>query len=670
MIVGHLSLVLALIISIYSAVAFLLGAILGCHQLCASARKGVFVVFGLYTVAMATMVYALISNDFSIGLVEGGSSRDLQLHYKIGALYSNNTGSLLFWGWLISLFTCVLAIEKRNNFPDIIPYALSILIAIQAFFLGMVTVVVNIYERNPLPPDDGIGLNPVWQNPAILIHPPLLFIGYAGFAVVFAFIIGALIAGKSGNNWVLGIRRWALFAWCALGMGNLVGAWWAYTESGWGGYWVWDSVQNASLMPWLLGTAFLHSIAVQRKRGYLKKWSVFLAVSTFVFTLGGAFITHGGMDSDLHGFGTTPFVEYLFASTIIVSLISFVLAIWRREELRNDNDKPLTLYSREGSCMVANMLFTMIVVWVLFLTSYPRLSATFGSPVILERNVFDWGCGPMLLLMVFCMGIVPLLGWGKSSSRMLRRNLLYSFLGVFLIVIVILMSGIGNWYAVAALVCGFPLATIFREWFKGTRVYHRTSQENYLHSFTSLTWGNKPRYGGFVAHIGIILIALGVIGSSMYGVDKFATLDLGQSMEIKGYTLTNNGLSYDDETETDIYSGQPDGKEVVAAEITIYRDEQYLKTVFPTRNHLVSQNTYQADSVIQTTIIDDLIVRLSGYDLEAASASLNVMVNPLVIWIWIGAGILLVGGTIAFWPERRVSTLVKKHSQTVLEDSK
>jgi cytochrome c-type biogenesis protein CcmF len=519
--IGQITLILALIFAICSAVASVAGTLKKNQLLAVFARNALTAVCVLYTFAIGIMLYALISNDFGMELVAKHSSKDLHLIYKIAALYSDKAGSLMFWGWLISMFALVLTFQKGQAFKNVIRQAIGILSVILAFFLVLITLVVNVFSHSPVSLQDGLGLNPQLQNPGIVIHPPLLFLGFAGFAIVFAFTIGVLILGYKDKPWVNGVRRWALFSWCMLGLANLVGAWWAWDVGNWGGYWTWDPVENAGIMPWLLGTALMHSISIQRKKSYLKAWAVVLVILTFALTLLSPFITHGGLQkSPLHGFVSSPAPPYIMSFIIIVLLGSLSLLIIRRECLQ-DQEKPQSLVSREGTFLLANIVLGLIVLVILIGTVIPGIAEHLGdNTVSIERGFFDWSAGPALLLLVFLMGICPLLGWGKSTPGLLRRNATYPLVVSAIAALTLLISGIGSWYALTALVCGLPFFTIIQEWLRGTRARHKTKGENYLQAYLSLNWNDRPRYGGFIVHIGIILITIGVIGSSVYS-DNF-----------------------------------------------------------------------------------------------------------------------------------------------------
>jgi cytochrome c-type biogenesis protein CcmF len=640
--IGYIALLLAFFVAVYSAAASIVGARREDDRLISSARNGIYAVGILFTLGVAAMIYALVTDDFSVRLVYEHSATDLPRLYTLASLYADKAGSLLFWGWLLSVFGAIMTFRKFEHHRKLMPYALCALAVILAFFLGLVTFVENVFQDNPLPATDGFGLNPLLQNIGMLIHPPLLFIGYAGFAVLFVFALGSLLARDPDKVWIPSIRRWALFAWCTLGLGNLVGAWWAYIELGWGGYWAWDPVENAGIMPWFLGTAALHTMALQRKTGRMKMWTALLIAFTFAFTLLSPYITHGGIDSPLHGFGGTPFVPYLLGAIIAIAVVSLIAVATRRADLR-DEQRSSALISRESAFLVTGILFVLLVFLVLLGTVLPRLAEALGTTIALERDFFDLSAGPVLLVIVFFLGICPLLSWRRTSRSTLRRNFLIPFLAAAAAAIIIMILGIGNWYAVAALVGGFPLMTIFVEWVRGTRARHRSKGENYPLAFLSLVGGNRPRYGGYLVHIGIALIAIGILGSSLYDIEETATLTRGESLEVGDYTLRLDDLDWREE----------DTKVVSYATVAVFRGDSRITTMYPENNYWYRHQNNFAEASVRTTLADDVFVVMSGYDHSAGTVSLRALVNPLVVWLWIGGGFLILGGLVAFLPERQ-----------------
>jgi len=638
--IGYTALILALLAAIYTVVAVLAGTRSGSRRLVKSARSSILAVFGLYTLALILILYAFFTKDFSLKIVEGHVSRDLPALYTLSALYADKAGSMFLWGWLISLFTALLVFQKRDNYQRITPYAIAILAIIEAFYIALVTFWGNVFEKMPSPPVDGFGLNPLLQNFGMLVHPPLLYLGFAGFAVVFALVISSLIARSPDMGWSNRVRHWAIFSWCALGVGNLVGMWWSYNELGWGGYWAWDPVENAGLMPWLLGTAFLHSLAIRRRRHYLQIWSFCLIIFTFAFTLLSPFITHGGIESPLHGFYGSPFPPYIL-SAIVITLAASLWLLYRRRKDSDREEKPASFISREGAFLLTNIILVVLVFIILIGTVLPQaIGALGGAKIALGRSFFDRTCGPLMLILVFFMGICPLLGWGKSAWHSARRNIILFLVAVIVVSAAILISGIGNWYIAAVIVCGFPLFIILQEWYRGARVRHRTRRENCLRAFFSFIYCNRARYGCFLAHIGIILIALGIITSSFYSLERTATLDIGDSMDIGEYELT-----YDE-----LVLKQDNVKVSAVAAISVIRNGHLIGIMQPSYDYWFSYDDRFAEVAVRTTPAEDLFVSLvwTGFDPKDKSATFRVLVNPLIVWIWVGGGFFLLGGVVSF----------------------
>ena len=637
--IGNIALIVALAAAVCSAIVLILGSRLGSHRLIKTARSGVLVTAGLYTLALAAIIYAFVTKDFSLKIVAEHASRDLPTVYTLSALYADKAGSMFLWGWLISLFAAMLVLQKNNYHQQVVPYALSILAIIEAFFLALVTLGANVFEQNPVIPADGFGLNPLLQNFGMLVHPPLLYIGFASFAVVFALVIAALITHRYDTAWSSGVRGWALFAWCVLGIGNLIGMWWSYNELGWGGYWAWDPVENAGLMPWLLGTGFLHTIAIRRRKNYLQMWSFVLIILTFAFTLLSPFITHGGIESPLHGFYGSSFPPYILMA-ILATLIGSLTLLYVRHRSLDKGEKPASLISREGAFLFTNVILVAIVFVIFMGTVLPRVVELLaGVKIALGRSFFDRTCGPIMLVLVFLMGVCPLLGWGKSAWNSFKRDFLYIFLAVLVIAMIILVSSIGNWYIAAVVVCGFPLLAIFQEWFRGTRARRRTSRRNPVQAFFSLLSRNRTRYGGFLAHIGVILIALGVIASSFYSIEKMTTLDVGDSTNIGDYKLTY----------VDLVLKQDNVKVSAVAAVSVSRNGNLIRTMYPSYDYWFGYKDHFAEVAVHTTPAEDLFVSLvwTKYDPKDKAATFRILVNPLIIWIWIGGGFFLLGGVVA-----------------------
>ena len=640
--IGRTVLILAFLVSVSSIALLIVGGRLAAHRWITIARNFVVATATLHTISLAVLVFAFATRDFSLNIVAEHVSRDLPVAYTLSALYADKAGSMLLWGWLISLFAAVLASQKHSFGERVLAYALSILAATQAFFLAMVTLVANVFEKNPAPPADGFGLNPLLQNVAMLVHPPMLYISFAAVSVIFALVIAALITRASSSRWIEWVRRWALFAWCTLGLGNLIGMWWSYNELGWGGYWAWDPVENAGLMPWLLITAFVHSISMRRQRNYLQTWSLVLAILTFVFTLLIPFITHGGIESPLHGFYGSNFPPYILAVILVAFGGSLGLLFFRHKGFQKE-DRPSSLASREGAFLITNIILLILVFVILTGTVLPRLVELFGgSKIAVDRGFYDRIAGPIMLLLVFIMGVCPLLGWSRSSWQSARRNFLYTFSITVVIALAILISGIGKWYSVVAIICGFPLFTIFQEWLRGTRARHHTRRENYARAYLSLLGSNRARYGGFLVHIGIIFIALGIVASSFYNTESTVTLDIDESMKVGEYNLTYSELVLKESR----------ARVSAVAYVSVTRNGRFLRSMYPQNDFWFSQMDSFSEVAVHTTPAEDLFVSLvwTSFDPSDKSVTIRALVNPLVVWIWIGGGFLLLGGAIAFSP--------------------
>ncbi len=641
--IGYIALFLALVASIYSAISSALGARQKNTRLADSASNSLLAVCALVTVSVAILAYALLTHNFQIEYVASYTSRSLSPLYLISALWAGNDGSLLFWAWLLSLFAAMVVFQRRSTGKELVPYASAVLMGTEAFFLILILAVSNPFQKLALIPADGMGLNPMLENPGMVIHPPALLAGYAAFAIPFAFAIAALLTRRLGDDWIRVVRRWALFAWLLLGFGNLLGAWWAYVELGWGGYWAWDPVENAGLMPWLVATAFLHSTMMQRRRGILKNWNMTLVILTFTLVIFGTFLTRSGILSSVHTFSETNLGPFFLAFIVITLIGSFGLLLYRHKELKSDMEME-SLVSRESTFLLNNLLLVGSAFAIFIGTVFPVISeAIRGTKITVGAPFFNQVNAPIFLTVILLTGICALVGWRRASVKNLLRRILWPLVATVILGVVLFILGTRAWYAlVAFLLCGFVFLTILYQWFRETRARHRMTAENHARAFWSLLSANRPRYGGYIVHIAIVLIAIGVIGSSVYDVEKEATLMPGESMTIKNYTLTYQNMdSYETEDKT-----------VVSATLSVHNGNRTIGSLIPERYFHRSQDQPVTEVAIRSTLVEDLYVILIGWD-EDGSTAFKVLVNPLVSWIWIGGGVFVFGGLIAFWPDRR-----------------
>ena len=641
--IGYIALFLALVASVYSAIVFIFGARRGHQALSQSAKNGLLAVFGLTSVAVLILITALLTHNFQIEYVALYTSRDLSVPYLLSALWAGNDGSLLFWGWILSLFAVIVVLQKRDIGKPLVPYAAAVTMVIEAFFLILMLFMTNPFKELSFIPADGRGLNPLLENPGMIFHPPTLLAGYVGLTIPFAFAIAALLTRRFGDEWIISIRRWTLMAWLLLGIGNILGAWWAYVELGWGGFWAWDPVENAGLMPWLVATAFLHSIMMQRRRGMLKVWNMVLVILSFSLAIFGTFLTRSGVLSSVHSFGESSLGPFFVGFLGITLIGSFALLVSRNDELKGEAEME-SLVSRESTFLLNNLLFIGAAFAIFLGTVFPLISeAVRGVKISVREPFFDQVNGPIFLAIILLAGICTLIGWRRASPRNLVRNLLLPIVLALGVGIILFIVGIRQWYAlIAFMISGFVLATIFYEWVRGTIARHRMRGDNHVKAFLGLIGANRPRYGGYIVHISIILMTIGVVGSTFFDAETEATLQVGDTMDIEKYTLEYENIDYF-ETES---------KEVATAALSVYNQGEFIGVLTPEKYFHRSYDQGVTEVAIRSTLSEDLYVILLGWDGEGA-ATFKVLVNPLVNWMWIGGIVFVIGSLISFWPERR-----------------
>jgi cytochrome c-type biogenesis protein CcmF len=649
--IGYITLVLAFVACLYSIAAYLFGSHGSHPSVVSSAKKSVLAAALLFTVSAITLIIALASHQFQIEYVASYTSTDMTLPYLISALWAGNAGSLLLWGWIISLSAVFVVLRKREQGRELVSYALIVIMAVQAFFLILLIFTQNPFHKLDFVPVEGTGLNPLLENPGMIFHPPALLAGYAVFVVPFAFAIAALISRRVNNDWLVAVKRWALLGWLLLGVGNLIGAWWAYAELGWGGYWGWDPVENAGLIPWLLATAFIHSIIIQKRKGVLKLWSMILIILTFLLTIFGTFITRSDILSSVHTFGETAVGPFFLTFLIIVTIGSLALLIYRRKDLSDDGGTG-SLFSREGAFLLNNILLFGAAFVIFWGTIFPTISeAVSGTKINVASSYFNQVAIPFLLAVVLLSGICILITWRQIPIKKLRLNILWSLMAALIVVIVLIVFGMHHWYALLIyFICTFTISALFSQWFREVMALSRVKAMSWFRACWLLFTANRSRYGGFIVHISIVIIAIGVVGSSLFDVEREADLLQEESMTINNYTITFNNLIPE----------SSDTKMIIAAELDVYKDDTFIGNMFP---KVIFHSSFQqpvSEVAIRSTLTEDLYLILASWETitltdgsQIYRAGLAALVNPLVIWIWIGGGFFLFGGLIAFWPGRR-----------------
>src|SRR5579864_2893742 len=639
---GQICIVGAFGLALYAIVSSVAGVRVRSRELILSGQNAAWGVTALITAASLTLLIALAVHDFSLRYVWEHSSRAMSMDLVLAAFYSGQQGSLLYWAWTLSIFSAIVLWQQRKPGPHrvFMPYVVAVLMVVEAFMTLLLGFVATPFEALPRPPQDGVGLNPLLYDAGMRIHPPMLLAGLMSWTIPFSFAIAALATGKLGNEWLALSRRYAMVAWVILGLGNVLGAWWAYHVLGWGGYWGWDPVENVALMPWLVGTAFIHSIQMQERRGMLKAWNIVLIMITFFLSVFGTFVVRSGILASVHAFALSEIGPFFLTFLALVIIGSLVLFFWRLPRLRADNQID-SLLSRESSFLINNLLFLGIAFAIFWGTIYPLVAeAVADQKVSVGPPYFKQVAGPLLGAMLLLMGIGPLMPWRRAS----REHLLHSFLtpvgGAVLGVVALLVLRVVDPFALLGFaLCLFVLGTIVQEFARGTLARHRATGENVVLALGSLVRRNNRRYGGYLVHLAILLIGAGAVGSQVYQLQTQATLAPGQSVSLGAYTITAQGVQ----------TTQLSGVKVTDGLLTVngtdeLRPEKQFFDNFP------QQPSTKVG--LRSTPFEDLYVVLSDWtgDGPTAQVSLAIFVNPLVSWIWAGGVLLLLGTVVIMWP--------------------
>lgn len=654
--VGRAALLIAFLLAIYAVIGGLVATRIGRNDLIDSVRRAVVGVFILVLCSAGLLIYSLVVKDYSLKFVANYTSNDSPVNYAVTSFWAGNAGSLLLWVLVLSFFSSIVVYQTRVDNRVLSPYVAAVQMGIASFFLLMINFLDNPFQRNSFAPPDGRGLNPLLENYWMQIHPPSLYLGYVTFSVPFAFAIAALLSGRLGDEWIKATRRWAVLAWVFLSLGNLLGAKWAYETLGWGGYWGWDPVENAAFMPWLTGTAYLHSVLIQERRGMLKVWNLVLIVTTFCLTIFGTFLVRSGILTSVHSFGLSELGPYFFSFLAFVVLGSSALIIKRLGTLQSENQLD-SLLSRESSFLLNNLLLVGAAFAIFWGTVYPLISeAARGIKITVGTPYYDEVVGPILWALFLLMGIGPLIAWRRATVQNLIRNfqLPLLFAGVFLLLSLAL--GVREFAALLGFpVLGFATGAIVLEFYRGIRARGKIAGENIFTGLAHLFARNRRRYGGYVVHLGMVFIAFGVIGSKVYQDTTEAELQPGGKASIGRYTVEYRGMKQ---------SATPT-REVNTATLLVSRDGRSVGTLDAEKNFFPVQQQPQTVVGLRSTLTEDLYVVLANYQPDGR-VTLKIYLNPLVSWIWIGGGVLLLGGVICYWPERqRVTRRVTESATSV-----
>ncbi|MFW6078668.1 MAG: heme lyase CcmF/NrfE family subunit [Gemmatimonadota bacterium] len=645
-VLGYGAVTLALALAVYGAVAAVAGVRRRRPDLVRSAEIAVYANFVLLTVANLAMIFGLVTHDFSISYVAQVGSRATPLHITVMSLWSALEGSILFWGWILAGYTAAAIYLNRHRKGELIPYATAVLLGVGAFFYLLMAGPANPFGPVfPVPPD-GPGPNPLLQNHILMaVHPPLLYLGFVGMTVPFAFAMGALLSGRLDDAWIRTTRRWTVTAWMFLTAAIIAGMWWSYEVLGWGGYWAWDPVENASLMPWLTGTAFLHSVMVQERREMLKVWNLSLISATFLLTILGTFLTRSGIVTSVHAFADGP-IGYYFLGFLAVSLLFVVALLAGRADRLRTRGRLDGLMTRESVFLVNNLLLTAFTFTVLLGTLFPLIAeAVRGVQVSVGAPFFNRMTVPLCAALLFLVGVGPALPWRRTTRERLVRTFIPPFAALVVVAVGSLLAGARQPYTIAAFAFGgFALVANLREFAVGVAARRRAHGEGIATALGRLIGGNPRRYGGYTAHIGIIVMAVGIAASSTFQEHFQATLEPGETMRAGDYELRFDRIRGFREPH----------RFVARADLTVIEDGEPMGTLDP------RQNFYDAMSgeplvtpAVRTRPHEDLYLVLMAFERDGSSATFEASVEPLMLWIWIGGAIIALGAVMAIAPGRR-----------------
>lgn len=617
-----------------------------------SITRSSYAICGALLVAAAALWKGIFSHDFNIEYVASYTSRNLPDYYLISAFWAGQKGSLLFWAVVLGIFGALAQALTSSRHKHLLPYVAGVTSLVVAFFVSVMLFGdhANPFERLAFTPPDGRGLNPQLQNPGMVMHPPMLYLGYISLTVPFAFAIAAMLSRTLDAGWIIAMRKWALASWLFLSIGITIGMWWAYVELGWGGVWAWDPVENASFHPWLTLTAFLHSVMIQEKRGMLKRWNLSLMLGTYLLSIFGTFITRSGVIASVHSFTQSDVGSFFLAFLLVTAIVSFTLLYTRWPSLKAEVELE-SLVSREAAFLFNNLALVGIAFSVLWGTLFPILSeAVRGVKITVGPPFFNRVNVPLGLFLLFLTGVGPLIAWRKASAANLRRQFIVPTTAFVLTGVAMYALGLHSGYPLMTVaLAGFVIGTVLQEFYRGIRARMTMHSESPLLALGHLIARNRRRYGGYIVHIGIVVYFVAFVGLA-FQVKSSVSLSPGESTTIRSpygatYKLTHIGVSQ--------YAAL--NRRVSAATLEVSRDGERLGTIVSEkRQHIDSfgEKLFEASTEvgIRSDLREDLYVVYGGSPDGTERANYTLLINPLVIWFWIGCAILTFGGLITMWP--------------------
>ena len=669
---GTSVLFITFLVTLYSVFAAIYGERRQIPAMVESARRAMLLTWPLLTLASVILIYLLVNDHYEVQFVYEVTSRSMPMYLKITAWWGGQAGSLLFWSWLMAAFASLVTLRKWDRDREFLPWVIVVACITIAFFIGM-----NVFFENPFAqfyqtlagvqpytfkpadgvlftPPDGNGLNPLLRHPGMIIHPPMLYLGFVSFVIPYAFAMAALITGRTDDRWIRLTRRWTLWAWMFLSFGLVLGGRWAYDVLGWGGYWGWDPVEIAAFMPWLTGTAFLHSVMIQEKRGMLKHWNMLLIVLTYALVIFGTFLTRSGVLSSVHSFAQSAIGPLFFGYIAFTLIISVALIIHRWSSLRSETEMT-SLLSREALFLLNNLLFMSILVVCFWGVIFPLISELFsGQKVTVGPPFYERATSPLFGALMLLMGVAPLSAWGHSTVKTLGRAIWKPTVAALLITVILFFTYTQKVGALIGffLVAFVILVTIY-EYGRGTYARQRSQGENIFTAFWNLTARNRRRYGGYIIHVSMMLMAIGILGIEIFQKETQGTLKQGETISLANYEITYREIAQWDDL--------PSGVNYRRAVLDVYENGEYLGQLAPRIDYYYDSQQNMTIPGQRSTMRDDLYILLVDWEpVGAGGATFKVFVNPLVNWLWLGSFLFLAGVIIAAWPEKEAERLALK----------
>jgi cytochrome c-type biogenesis protein CcmF len=680
---GYGALVITFLVSLYGVGAAIYGVRAKRQAWIESARSAMLLTWPLLTITALSIIYLLVNGNYEVEYVASVTSNSMPYYLRVTALWGGQAGSLVFWSWLMAAFASAVTLRKWDRDREFLPWVIVVSLVTLAFFLMLIIFIENPFARlwqtingNVIAamfqpagstlfiPRDGNGLNPLLRHPGMIIHPPMLYLGFVSFVIPFAFAFAALVTGRSDDRWIRITRRWTLVAWLFLSLGLILGGRWAYDVLGWGGYWGWDPVEIAAFMPWLTGTAFLHSVMIQEKRGIFKHWNMLLIILTYDLVIFGTFLTRSGVLSSVHAFAQSAIGPLFFSFIGLTFTVSLALLLKRWSSLKSEAYMT-SWFSREGLFLLNNLLFMGILIICFWGVIYPLLSEALGfvgaripalsefftgEKVTFGPEWYERATGPLFAALLLDMGLAPLAAWRFSTAKTLGRAMWKPFLASLVIVGVVYVTGVRSWAALLGFwLAAFVVSVTLYEFWRGVEARHRRSEESFLVALWRLAGRNRRRYGGYTIHLGVVLMAIGIIGIEMFQTETQGTISIGEQMTLGRYVITYDQLNVFD---TD------DGRNVAQAAISVYKDGDYIGQLNPRRDYYYESQQPMTIPGVRSSWEDDFYVLLVDWQpVSTQGATFKIYHNPLVNWLWLGGFVFIIGTAIAAWPDKDPESL-------------